>query len=139
MADKKITYGYLVDYLEDNKISADIALGIIERALDTKSTGHRFHWKMTRFTLYIWERVKEDKDLFLKPKIDTVREVVSTKKYKRLYDAYPNQPKFDHQKEVKNFAKLVSEPRQQHYFKEGNFFYEGTKRPIPQSVIDRIK
>ena len=139
MADKKITYGYLVDYLEDNKISADIALGIIERALDTKSTGHRFHWKMTRFTLYIWERVKENKDLFLKPKIDTVREVVSTKKYKRLYDAYPSQKPFDHKNEVKKLAQLIAEPRQQIYFKEGNFFYEGTKKPIPQSVIDKIK
>lgn len=139
MADKKITYGYLVDYLEDHKISADVALGIIERALDTKSTGHRFHWKMTRFTLYIWERVKEDKDLFLKPKIDTVREVVSTKKYKRLYDTYPGQKPFDHQKEVKKLAQLIAEPRQQIYFKEGNFKYEGTNKMIPQKILDKIK
>ena len=139
MADKKITYGYLVDYLKDHKISADVALGIIERALDTKSTGHRFHWKMTRFTLYIWERVKENKNLFLKPKIDTVREVVSSKKYKRLYDTYPSQKPFDHKNEVKKLAQLIAEPRQQIYFKEGNFVYEGTKKPIPQSIIDKIK
>ena len=139
MADKPITYGYLVDYLKDNNVSADIAFGIIERALDTKSTGHRFHWKMTRFTLYIWERVKEKEALFLKPKIDTVREIVSTKKYKRLYDAYPARKPFNHANEVKKLAQLIAEPRQQIYFKEGNFKYEGTNRIIPQHIIDKIK
>ena len=147
MAEKEISYGYLVDYLKDKEISADIALGIIERALDTKSTGHRFHWKMTRFTLYIWERVKENKDLFLKPKIDTVREVVSTKRYRRLWDAYPRRvlalprkkPVFDHANEVKKLAQLIAEPRQQIYFKEGNFKYEGTNKLIPQHIIDKIK
>ena len=147
MADKEKDYRELVNFLKSQKIEPKVAQGIIERALDTKSTGHRFHWKMTRFTLYIWERVKENKDLFLKPKIDTVREVVSTKRYKRLWDAYPRRvlalprqkPIFDHANEVKKLAQLIAEPRQQIYFKEGNFKYEGTNRIIPQHIIDKIK
>ena len=31
---------------------------------------------MLRFTFFVWERVKEDKNLFNRPKIDTVREIV---------------------------------------------------------------
>ena len=139
MANNEKDYKELVDFLKSQKIEPKVAIGIIERALNTKSTGHRFHWKMTRFTLYIRERVKENKDLFLKPKIDTVREIVSTKKYKRLYDTYPMQKPFNHANEVKKLAQLIAEPRQQIYFKEGNFKYEGTNKLIPQHIIDKIK
>ena len=129
----------LVKFLRDKKIPPAQALGILERALDTKTTGHRFHWKMTRFTLYIWARYEENKTMFLKPKIDTVRELVSQKKYKRLWAAYPTHKEFDHQKEVKNLAQLIAEPRQQIYFKEGNFKYEGTSKMMSQTLKDKLK
>ena len=132
-------FNKLAKFLRDKNITPEVALGILERAIDTKTTGHRFHWKMTRFTLYIWARYEENKTMFLKPKIDTVRELVSVKKYKRLWDTYPTHRNFNHQKEVKNLAQLIAEPRQQIYFKEGNFKYEGTNKLMPQVLIDKLK
>ena len=129
----------LIHYLRDNDIPPEQALGIIERAVETKTTGHRFHWKMMRFTLYIWARVEEHKTLVMKPKIDTVRELVSTPKYKRLWETFPQARDFNHQREVKNLAQLISEPRQQIYFKSKHFLYEGTKKSIPQDILDKIK
>ena len=129
----------LIHYLRDNDIPPEQALGIIERAVETKTTGHRFHWKMMRFTLYIWARITEHKTLVMKPKIDTVRELVSTPKYKRLWETFPQAREFDHQREVKNLAQLISEPRQQIYFKSKHFVYEGTQKNIPQEIVDKIK
>ena len=129
----------LIHYLRDNDIPPEQALGIIERAVETKTTGHRFHWKMMRFTLYIWARIEEHKTLVMKPKIDTVRELVSTPKYKRLWETFPQARDFNHQREVKNLAQLISEPRQQIYFKSKHFLYEGTKKSIPQDILDKIK
>ena len=129
----------LIHWLRDNSIPPAQALGIIERAVDTKTTGHRFNWKMVRFSLYLWARVAEDKTMFMKPKIDTVRELVSTPKYKKLWGTFPQSRDFDHAKEVKNLAQLIAEPRQQIYFKSANFVYEGTKTPIPQHIVDKIK
>tara|TARA_R100000935_G_scaffold577_1_gene2059 strand:- start:232 stop:741 length:510 start_codon:yes stop_codon:yes gene_type:complete len=129
----------LIHWLRDNSIPPAQALGIIERAVNTKTTGHRFNWKMMRFTLYIWARVEEHKTLVMKPKIDTVRELVSTPKYKRLWETFPQSNSFSHEREVKNLAQLISEPRQQIYFKSDNFLYEGTKKNIPQPIIDKIK
>jgi len=131
-------YKKLVDFLTEQKVSPDMALGILKRAIETKTTGHRFAWKMMRFTLYIWQRVKDSDEMFMRPKIDTVREIVSSKEYKRLYDTYPHGP-FNHQNEVKKLAQLIAEPRQQIYFKEGNFKYKGTNKIIPQKVLDKVK
>ena len=129
----------LIHWLRDNSIPPAQALGIIERAVENKTTGHRFHWKMMRFCLYLWARVEENKTLVMKPKIDTVRELVSSKKYKRLWETFPQSKEFDHAREVKNLAQLISEPRQQIYFKSANFVYEGTKTPIPQHIVDKVK
>jgi hypothetical protein len=129
----------LIHWLRDNDIPVAQALGIIERAVNTKTTGHRFNWKMMRFSLYIWARVQEHKTLVMKPKIDTVRELVSTAKFKRLWETFPQSNSFSHQREVKNLAQLIAEPRQQLYFKSGNFKFEGTEKLIPQDLLDKIK
>ena len=109
------------------------------RVVNTKTTGHRFNWKMMRFTLYIWARVEEHKTLVMKPKIDTVRELVSTAKFKRLWETFPQSNSFSHEREVKNLAQLISEPRQQIYFKSNNFKFEGKEKLIPQELLDKIK
>ena len=77
--------------------------------------------------------------MFMKPKIDTIRELVSTPKYKRLWDTFPQRKEFDHANEVKKLNQLIAEPRQQIYFKSKNFVYEGTKKLIPQDIIDKVK
>ena len=60
-------------------------------------------------------------------------------KYKRLYNTFPGLPKFDPQREWKNLSQLIAEPRQDKEFKSKNFVYEGTKKNIPQTLIDKLR
>ena len=41
--------------------------------------------------------------------------------------------------EIKKLTQLIAEPRQDKEFKSKNFFYEGTKKNIPLTVIDRLR
>jgi len=119
--------------LKERGISEEDAIKYIESSIPYKRT-----WKMWRFTLYLWKRIVDDKRGVKRNRIETVIRVVTDPKYKRLYDTFPL-PKFDPDKEVKNLTKLIAEPRQRKEFKSKNFFYEGTNKNIPQSVIDRLR
>ncbi len=119
--------------LEQRGIGEDEAIKYIEKSIPFKRT-----WKMWRFTLYLWKRVENDKKGIIKNRIETVAEVVHMPKYKRLYDTFPLLP-LDKEKEIKNLTQLIAEPRQSKEFKSKNFFYEGTKKNIPQSLIDKLR
>ena len=134
---KNPDWDFLVYELKKLKVSPGEAFRIVSAYKD-KETNIRFEWKMLRFTFFVWERVKEDKNLFLKPKIDTVREIVSSKRYKDFFYGYFPGVEFDHEKEVKLLNKLIHEKPQKPFFKEGNYFYEGTKRLIPQNHLDKL-
>jgi len=47
--------------------------------------------------------------------------------------------KFDLYNEIKKLTQLIAEPRQDKEFKSKNFVYEGTKKNIPQTVIDKLR
>jgi len=134
---KEPDWDFLVYELKKLKVSPGEAYRIIT-AYKSKDKNIRFEWKMLRFTMFVWERVKEDKNLFLKPKIDTIREVVSSKRFRDFFFGYFPGVDFDHQKEVKLLNKLIHDTPQKPYFKEGNYFYEGTKRVIPQDYLDKL-
>ena len=119
--------------LEQRGIGEEEAIKYIEQSIPYKRT-----WKMWRFTLYLWKRIENDKKGITKNRIETVAEVVHMPKYKRLYDTFPLLP-FDKEKEIKNLTQLIAEPRQTKEFKSKNFVYEGTKKTIPQSVIDKLR
>jgi len=123
----------ILKYLEERNISEEEAIKYIETSIPYKRT-----WKMWRFTLYLWVRINNEKKGIKKNRIETVAQVVMAPKYKRLYDTFP-QPKFDINKEIKNLTQLIAEPRQSREFKSKNFVYEGTKKNIPQTVIDRLR
>tara|TARA_R100000781_G_scaffold110334_1_gene75763 strand:+ start:83 stop:463 length:381 start_codon:yes stop_codon:yes gene_type:complete len=123
----------LLKMLEQRGISEDEAIEYIEKSIPYKRT-----WKMWRFTLYLWKRIENEKRGINKNRIETVAEVVHMPKYKRLYDTFPLMP-FDADKEIKNLTQLIAEPRQSKEFKSKNFVYEGTKKNIPQSVIDKLR
>ena len=133
---KNPDWDFLVYELKKLKVSPGEAFRIVSAYKD-KETNIRFEWKMLRFTFFVWERVKEDKNLFLKPKIDTVREIVSSRRYKDFFYGYFPGVEFDHEK-VKLLNKLIHEKPQKPFFKEGNYFYEGTKRLIPQNHLDKL-
>ena len=142
MADEK-DYKELIEFLKKEDISPKVALGIIQRASETRITNHRVAWKMMRFTLYLWARLKEYKKnhMFLPPRIETIRSLVVTKQYKNLWNTFPQPYNFNPEKEVRNLVKLVSDNRQTIYFKSKNFVYENRKpkKNIPQDIIDKIR
>ena len=123
----------LLKMLEQRGISEDEAIEYIEKSIPYKRT-----WKMWRFTLYLWKRIENEKRGINKNRIETVAEVVHMPKYKRLYATFPLMP-FDADKEIKNLTQLIAEPRQSKEFKSKHFVYEGTKKNIPQSVIDKLR
>jgi hypothetical protein len=124
----------LIKMLEQRGISEDEAIKYIESSIPYKRT-----WKMWKFTLYLWMRVYYDKKGITKSRIDVVKEMVNSGKYERLYATFPLPLPMDKEKEIKNLTQLIAEPRQTKEFKSKNFVYEGTKKNIPQSVIDRLR
>ena len=133
-------WDFLVYELKKLKVTPGEAYRII--AEKKGDTNIRFQWKMIRLTLFVWERVKEDRDkMFLKPKIDTVREVVSSRRFKEFFYGYFPDLEFDHEKEVRLLNKLISEKPQTEkngFLSEGYYFYERTKETIPQKHLDKI-
>ena len=75
------TWNDLVDNLKKMKVTP----GEAYRKLTSENI--RFNWKMMRLTMYVWERLKEDKSQYLKPKIDTVRAVVKTRRFEDFFMA----------------------------------------------------
>ena len=129
----------LLNYLDKEGISPLNALEIVKKHNTINPSNYRTHWKMTRFTLYLWQRIKEDKARMLGKKIDSIRRVVATEKYNRLYKLYPGFKAFNEAKEVKNLNLLITDPRQFIHFKERNFVYENSKQRIPQGLIDKLR
>ena len=93
---------------------------------------------MMRLTMYVWERVKEDKARYLKPKIDTIRAVVKTKRFEDFFYGYYPDLKFDPNREIELLNKLITEKTGYAYLVEGYYFYEHTKRNIPKKHLDHI-
>jgi hypothetical protein len=138
-------YKKVLEFLKENKVDPEKALVTLKRNFGKKpdnKTNLKFHWKMMRFTLYLWERIKEEDQNIVGKRIDTVRKVVWSSQYKRLYATFPL-PTFNPENEVKKLAQLIAEPRQAEYFTSKNFVYPKghlkANKPIPQSIIDKIR
>ena len=132
-------YKQVIGYLVRNKISPEQALAILDKTIVVDTNSFRSKWKMMRFTLYLWDRIDEDKKGLMGKKIETIRRVVALPKYKRLWDTFPQRGAFNPNKEIKNLNLLVTDPRQFGYFREENFVFEGTQRKIPQELIDKVR
>ena len=120
--------GYLLD-----------AIDIIEKSTpEAQEDNKRFNWKMLRFTMYLWERIEQDKNGNLLTKNATAKEVVETKNYKEMHRGFNPHSKFDPRKEAFNLFKLVTDPRQKHFFKSRYFVHKGSKRNISQDLINYL-
>ena len=133
------TYGDLEYTLRKLGVKPGEAFRIINEKKHHKEEGSiRFNWKMIRFTLYVWERLQEEKNGYLKPKIDTVKKVVENRKFRNFYLAYFPDIDFNYTDEVRKLNKLIAEKPQQQYFKEGYYLYPGSRKVIPQSHLNNI-
>ena len=132
-------YRDVIELLKKKSVGPSEAIDIIERATTVNPENERTRWKRWRFAMYLWERVEEDKRGRLDKKINTIKKIVSTKTYKDMYSAFSLNRSFNHKREVDKLNKLVSDPRQYPYFKSSNFYYKGTKKHIPQPIIDKIR
>jgi len=138
MVKKDTDYSQLIGYLKRREISPKDAMEIIQKSTpEAQEDNKRFNWKMLRFTMFLWKRVEQDKNGNLWSKTDTAKEVVNSKNYKDMYQAF-NTGKLNPEKEAKNLFKLVTDPRQKPYFKSRYFVYERTKKTIPQDHIDYL-
>ena len=131
-------------FLRENNISPTEAINIIKKYKYKENKGDsRTTWKLWKFTLYLWLRHKEQykhssQYIQTGKRINTIRKLVRSDKYKRLYETFPN-PKFNAENEVENLSKLISDKRQNKVFKEGNFKNEGKNKLIPQGHIDELR
>jgi len=133
----------LLIYLSKRDIEPLDAIDIIHASTpEGQESNKKFNWKMMRFTLYVWQRLEEEKARNLNSKTESARLVVSSKNYKQLFEGYHNTTKFDEKKEAKNLFKLVTDPRQKHLFKPRFFVYPKNhpnhKKTIPQDHIDHL-
>ena len=127
----------LVIELKRNKLTPKEAFKIFQTSNSNES--RRFKWKMLRLIFYIWERIREDKYGYLKPKIDTVRKVIKSKEFQHFCFFYTgeNPPNID--LETKRLFKLITEERTiEKYFLEGLYYYENSTKIIPQKHLDYI-
>ena len=136
----------LIEYLETTRISPREAIEIIHATTPQgKETNRKFNWKMTRFTLYIWQRIEEEKNKNLNTKTESSILTVGKKNYRDLYEGYHDgktMNAIEERKEALNLFKLVTDPRQRDIFVSRNFLYQGKKlgqkAHIPQEHIDKL-
>jgi len=133
----------LLIYLSKRDIEPLDAIDIIHASTpEGQESNKKFNWKMMRFTLYVWQRLEEEKARNLNSKTESAKLVIRSKNYKQLYEGYHNTTKFHEEKEAKNLFKLVTDPRQKHLFKPRFFVYPKNhpnhKKTIPQDHIDHL-
>jgi hypothetical protein len=126
----------LVDHLKKLKVTYGEAYRMIQEKMSNDTI--RFNWKMVRLTAYVWERIKEDKDGYLKPKIDTIRAVVSRNTFEALFMGYYRDLEFNFEREVKLLNKLITEKNGQDYMVEGYYLYEHTHKTIPKDHLKAV-
>jgi hypothetical protein len=137
----------LLKYLEKREISPSDAIDIIQASTpEAKESNTKFNWKMMRFSMYLWQRLEEERGRNLNMKTESARIVVASKNFADLYLAYHDTGKgtgkFDPKNEAKKLFKLVTDPRQKHLFKPRFFVYpkghQKAKISIPQDHIDYL-
>ena len=91
MVQKDRNYKPLISYLEKREISPQDAMDIIQASTpEGKEDYQKFNWKMLRFTMFLWKRVEQDKNGNLLSKTDTAKDVVDSKNYIKMYEAFNN-------------------------------------------------
>tara|TARA_R110002167_G_C12683578_1_gene651676 strand:- start:1195 stop:1629 length:435 start_codon:yes stop_codon:yes gene_type:complete len=141
-------YKATIEYLKKNEVDDKEAVDTLKRALEINPTNVRSLWKISRFEMYIWQRMEEyDRDLLGK-KIESCRRVVVSKNYMNEYkEHHPGimgLKKTDAAYEAFKLNKLVTDPRQYPFFKSKYLRMPSPKLKklnvmIPQEIIDKVR
>jgi hypothetical protein len=133
------TYTGLGIRLEKLGVTPGEAFRIINEKKHNEREGSiRFNWKMIRFTMFIWARIEEERNGYMKPKIDTVRGVVRSRNFEYFFYGYYPDLKLKFEDEERKLNKLIAEKPQQKFFKEGYYYFHKTKKLVPQPLLDKI-
>lgn len=117
-------------YLRENDMKPSEALEIIRKSVEINPNNQRSVWKAMRLQMYIQERLEEHKKGLLGKKADTVRRVIEKPNYKRLAKTFHENP----HRAFKNFNHLITDPRQQHFFKLKNFNIKGLTKELLTTI-----
>ena len=130
---KDIELQKLGKYLRENDVKLNEAIDIYKRALEINPNNQRSVWKAKRLELYIAQRFDEYKKGLLGKKAESVRRVMEKDNYKRLAKSSNLTGRAG--RAFKNFNHLVTDPRQQHFFKLKNFKIKG----LTKDLLEKIK
>ena len=86
-----------------------------------------------RLQLYIEQRLEEHNKGLLGKKAESVRRVMEKDNYKRLVKTFQLSGRAG--RAFKNFNHLITDPRQQHFFKLKNFNVKG----LTKDLLEKIK
>ena len=127
---KAILSGKLEKYMRDNDLTEDDMLEMAKKSTEINPNNQRSVWKAMRLQMYIQERLEEHKKGLLGKKAETVRRVIEKPNYKRLAKTFHENP----HKAFKNFNHLITDPRQQHFFKIKNFKIKGLTNDLLTTI-----
>jgi len=127
---KAILSGKLEKYMRENDLTEDDMLEMAKKSTEINPNNQRSVWKAMRLQMYIQERLEEHKKGLLGKKAETVRRVIEKPNYKRLAKTFHENP----HKAFKNFNHLITDPRQQHFFKIKNFKIKGLTNDLLTTI-----
>ena len=106
---------------------------IIKKSHEINPNNQRSVWKAMRLQLYITQRLEEHNKGLLGKKAESVRRVMEKPNYKRLAETFKLRGRAG--RAFKNFNHLITDPRQQHFFKLKNFNVKG----LTKDLLEKIK
>ena len=134
---KDIELQELGKYLKENDTKLKDAKDILKRALEINPNNQRSVWKARRLELYIAQRFEEYKKGLLGKKAESVRRVMEKDNYKRLAKSFNLTGRAG--RAFKNFNHLITDPRQQHFFKLKNFKIKGLTEDLLKKLHNTTK
>ena len=111
----------------------DDVLELTKKSVEINPDNQRFLWRARRLELYIAQRLEEYKKGILGKKAESVRRVMEKDNYKRLVKSFQLRGRAG--RAFKNFNHLITDPRQQHFFKLKNFKVKG----LTEDLLKKIK
>ena len=119
--------------MRENDLTEDAVLEMAKSRVEINPNNQRSVWKAMRLQLYITQRLEEHNKGLLGKKAESVRRVMDKDNYKRLAKSLKLRGRAG--RAFKNFNHLITDPRQQHFFKLKNFKVKG----LTEELLKKIK